>query len=176
MEKPTLQGIQQSEQDKKDLSDYARKPQGFLLISGKNGTGKSYSAEAIYNTKTPLRLPQRNSDFAIFITQFELTERCIEAFFSQGSRREMIEEFQNTPLLVIDDLGANLRKPSDSVLDFIQSLIDFRWKNRDVCGTIITTNMNAQEMRNLFGDAFTSRVASGMIKRWDHEDRRYVEF
>jgi len=175
METPTLQGINQSEQDKKDLSDYAKNPKVFLLLSGKNGSGKSYAAEAIYNANTNYRLPQKNPDLAIFITQFELSERCIDAFFSQGARKELIEEFQNTRLLVIDDLGVNLRRPTDAVLDFLQSLIDFRWRNRGEKGTIISTNMIEKETRELFGDAFNSRISSGIIKRWDHQDRRMIE-
>lgn len=168
---PSFDGMKQSEEDKNQLLMYARNPQGFLLISGSNGSGKSYAAEAIYNLNTPFRLPEYDSEKALFINQSQLNLDYIQSFQNQ---QFMIEKYQNTRLLVLDDIGT--RKPSDGFMDFLYLIVDSRWINREEKGTIITTNRNSREIREMFGDSFLSRVASGIIKRWDHDDRRSYDF
>jgi DNA replication protein DnaC len=61
-------------------------------------------------------------------------------------------------------------------MDFLYWIADQRYENRDTQGTIITTNLNAQSMREIMGDAFTSRVASGICIRHDGPDRRADKF
>jgi DNA replication protein DnaC len=173
---PDIQHLQQSDQDKKDLIEYANNPLGFLLLSGTNGSGKSYAAEAIYNANTPMRLPSYISDRAIFITQYELIEECQKEFSLYHNKSSLAEKHRETRLLVLDDIGVCKRRPSDFFLDFLIGLIDHRWRYRGVLGTIITTNLNSIEMREIFGDSFVSRAASGIIKRWDHKDRRFHGF
>ena len=163
--------MNQSEEDKNTLHEYAKHPQGYLLLSGTNGSGKSYAAEAIYNMNTPYRLPQYDSDRAIFITQAALNTECNS---NLEERMLILDKYKNVKLLVLDDLGT--RKPTEAFSDFLYDIIDFRWRNRDELATIITTNLNSKEVRTMFGDAILSRIASNMIKRWEHEDRRHIEF
>lgn len=167
---PSFQEMDQTEVDKNELLIFAKHIQGFLIFSGTNGSGKSYAAEAIYNLNTPYRLPQQDRNLAIFITQCDLNDECNASF--QEHRLYLINEYKNTKLLVIDDLGS--RKPTDSFMDFLYSIVDFRWRNN--LGTIITTNLNSNEIRELFGDRFLSRIASGIVKRWNHQDRRIKAF
>src|SRR5580700_10512650 len=90
----------QPEEDKKDLFAYAKNPKGFLLLAGKNGIGKSYAAEAIYNMNTPYRLPKHDSDKSIFITEMDLYSEWLRSFQDQ---RSVGKDYNNTLLLVIDD-------------------------------------------------------------------------
>ena len=168
---PNFEEMDQSEKDKKDLLNFAKNPKGFVVLSGKNGSGKSYAAEAIYNMNTPFRLPQYDSDLAIFITQAEMNQEWIENVQEQIV---LSKKYKETKLLIIDDLGT--RKPTEAFMDFIYTIIDFRWRNRNELGTVITTNLNTDSALPMFGDAFVSRIASGITKRWDFKDRRMNMF
>lgn len=168
---PSFEGINQSEQDKKDLLEYCKNPKGFLILSGTNGSGKSYASEAIYNENTRFRLPYKDDDLAIFVTQADLNFEWNDNFETQPY---IIQKYKNTRLLVLDDIGT--RKPSESFMDFLYAIVDYRWRNKSTKGTILTTNKTSREIRDMFGDPFLSRVASGMVKRWEHQDRRALEF
>lgn len=142
-------------------------------MSGANGAGKSFVAEAIYELHTPFKLPNYDKDIAYFISQADLNEKWLDEK-TQGSSKELSDRLKGTKLLVLDDLGTRI--PSDAFLDFLFALIDHRWRSRDTLGTIITTNLIAQEVRTKFGDAILSRIASGIIIRFDGEDRRIIDF
>ncbi len=167
--RPSFLDMQQSDDDKAELIAFAKCPKGFLLLAGSNGSGKSYAAMCIYRVNSSLELPQWNPDEALFINQSELNEKWLNS-----DRKEWSEWCKDTRLLVIDDLGT--RRPSDAFADFLYAIIDYRWNEREVLGTIITTNLNSQTMREMFGSAIISRIASGIVKRWDHPDRRCKEF
>jgi DNA replication protein DnaC len=148
---------------------FANNPKGFLLLAGANGTGKSFIARAIYQKYSSYQLPYYDMEEAFFINQADLNERWIHDK-AEGWSMSLLGTLKNTKLLIIDDFGT--RTPSDSFSEFLYALIDHRWYNEDRLGTIITTNLNAKTMREKFGDAILSRVASGIMIRFDGEDRR----
>ncbi len=152
---------------------FARKPLGFLLLSGLNGTGKSFVAEAIYELHTPYKLPYYDKDIAYFISQANLNEQWLDAK-SQGGSKEISDRLKGTKLLIIDDLGRKI--PSDAFMDFLDALIDERWRSRETVGTIITTNLTGKLVREKLGDAILSRITSGMVIRFEGEDRRNIDF
>ncbi len=156
----------------KKIFEYEKNPYGFFLMSGNNGSGKTYVADALYDARTTFRHPYYDSDQAIFITQAELNQKWIENY--KEAPINFTYTYKNTKLLVLDDMGT--RNPSDGFLDFLYLIIDFRWKNRETLGTIITTNKNAQQFREIFGDAILSRATSGFLFRLDGKDRRAMNF
>jgi DNA replication protein DnaC len=162
--------MDQSEEDKKVMLKYIKNPKGFLLLAGTNGTGKSYAAQAIYNCCTPFKLPAYDHDEAIFINQSDLNTDWQANFLEKSFN---LSKYKKTKLLVVDDLGT--RKPTEAFMDFLYAIIDYRWRLKNELGTIITTNFNEDSMRKVFGDAFFSRIASGIVKRWDGPDRRFNE-
>ena len=159
------------------IKSYAKDPKGFLLLAGDNGTGKSFVAEAIYELRTPFQLPQYDMDIAFFINQSDLNTRWKHDVI-ENSALELLERLKNTKLLVLDDLGT--KPPTDAFGDFLYSIIDYRWNRRKELGTIITTNMTATIVREKFGDAILSRIASGTNIRFTRElngdDRRIIDF
>ncbi len=160
---------------KKDVVEFieafASNPQGFLLLSGKNGTGKSYAAMAAYNAVTPYRLPAYDKDIAIFTTQAKLNMLWSEEVSKKGEPIRLLQDMERTKLLVLDDIGTRI--PSEAFMDFLYAVVDTRYWDVSIKGTIITTNLNVVDMREKFGDAFVSRVASGKCFRFEGEDRRF---
>lgn len=155
------------------IEKFARTPIGFMVLSGKNGTGKSFVAQAIYELYAPYKLPYYDKDIAYFVTQSKLNSEWLDQK-QEGSATEVLNRLKGTKLLIIDDLGT--RAPTEAFMDFLFDLFDTRWNNRDKVGTIITTNLNAADMRLKFSDAIVSRIASGICMRFEGEDRRFMEF
>lgn len=168
-----IESLDQSEELRCHLNAFAASPRGFILLSGKNGTGKSYAALAAYNAFAPYRLPAYDYDIARFITQAELNILW-NRHQNDGNSGYLLDMFIKTKLLVLDDIGT--RTPSEAFMDFLYLVADMRYTKRDSRGTIITTNLTSNSMRDMFGDAFVSRVASGKCFRLEGKDRRFNEF
>lgn len=147
---------------------FVAKPRGYFLIAGRNGNGKSFTAKAIFDHFFSPHLDNQ------FWNMAQLNMKWLNTYNQYGDTSYMLGEILKAPLLVLDDVGT--RKPSDSFMDFLYWIADQRYENRDKQATIITTNLNSQSMREVMGDAFTSRVASGICIRWDGPDRRGEEF
>lgn len=160
-------------QEMEKIVRFARRPLGFLLLAGANGTGKSFVAEAIYELHTPYKLPYYDKDIAYFISQADLNEQWLNAK-SEGSSMEILIRLKGTKLLIIDDLGTKI--PSEAFSDFLYALIDSRWRNRETLGTIITTNLTGKMVREKLGDPILSRITSGITMRFEGEDRRTLDF
>lgn len=156
-----------------DLKDYVLNPQGFVLLVGKNGRGKSYAAMKIYEQLTPYKLPTRDHDLAWFVNQADLNIIFAESNEIYGSAMSLLKQAYNTKLLVIDDLGT--RPPSPAFMDFLYAIVDKRWNERSNLATIITTNLDSSRIRKEFGDAIFSRIASGRNYVVTGEDRRFQD-
>lgn len=155
------------------LKKFIGKPEGFLLLAGKNGTGKTYAAEAVFESFEPNKFhPEFEEKY--FISQTDLNLIWQKQLKDWGTTNYLLEKYVYPELLVIDDLGTRI--PSEAFMDFLYALADKRYRNKNVCGTIITTNLNSQDMRQKFGDAFVSRVASGKCFRFENEDRRFNDW
>lgn len=151
------------------LIGYAKNPKGYVILAGRNGTGKSYAALAVYNTVTPYVLPAYDHDTAIFITQADLNDLWINV----DDKSHLLREVKNTKLLVLDDLGT--RQPSDAFLDFLYAIFDHRYNLRREKGTIITTNLRYLTVKEKFGEAIASRISSGKCFKFEGKDRRLGE-
>ncbi len=165
-----LKDIDQPEDTLNALLEYAKNPIGFLLLAGKNGSGKSFAAEAIYQTQTPYILPNHDHDLALFITQSRLNIEWTKQISDYGNSEELLNKCINTKLLVLDDLGTRI--PTPAFMDFLYAIIDERWILRSKLGTIITTNLNVSDINTNFGTAIVSRISSGICLRMDGKDRR----
>lgn len=160
--KSYLDDCKQKEEYLSYFRQYALNPLGFMILAGFNGTGKTYAAKAIYDDFIC------DLDDKKFINQVELNLLWTDNLQKYNSTSELLKQFCNYKLLVIDDLGT--RTPTESFMDFLYALADKRYQEKR--GTIITTNMTYKQLREKFGDAFASRVASGKNIRLEGEDRR----
>lgn len=134
----------------------------FLLLAGKNGRGKSYaSAAAMYEYM------QRQKDpHMAYINSVDLHQAWKMEICSGGSGYMTISKYAEYEMLILDDLGINT--PTDNYNAILYAIIDKR-KGK---ATIISTNMNAKEFKERFGEPIFSRVMSGKVFKVEGKDRR----
>ncbi len=120
---------------------FAQRPQGWLLLSGGYGVGKTHLAAAIGNEVI------RRGGQALFILAPDLLDHLRSSFnpSSPETYDELFDRLKNTPLLILDDLG------SESATAWAQEklfqLLNHRYLRR--LPTVITTNrpLSALEAR-----------------------------
>ena len=168
---PKLSEINEKpEEYMRHVNEFVANPKGFFLISGKNGNGKTFTSEAIYG-----RFYHPHGD-NMFWNQADLKMKWQKIYAEYGATapNHLLSEIVKAPLLVLDDIGTT--RPTEAFMEFLYIIADKRHKLKLTHGTIITTNLNSQSMREMFGDAFVSRVASGRCVRHDGPDRRPMNF
>lgn len=109
-------------------------PQPFgLLFMGPQGIGKTHLAVGILK-----KLIRQKSVPSLFCTFPELLKQIQDSYniVSQSSEMGILQPILKTPVLVLDELGA--QKPSDWVRDQVAYVLNYRYNENKV--TIITTN------------------------------------
>ena len=131
----------------KTAERFAENPQGWILLEGQYGCGKTHLAAAIANH----RIDQ--GDTVLFITLPDLLDHLRSAYgpSSEIGYDEIFERIRNAPLLVIDDLG--VENPSPWAQEKIFQLLNHRYVTQ--LPTIITTNVDI--------DTLDPRIRSRML-------------
>ncbi len=111
---------------------YADDLQGWLLLEGSYGTGKTHLAAAVGNARLD------KGDSVLFITTPDLLDhlRSTYAPSSDIAYDELFERLRNTHLLILDDLGTE--NPSEWAKEKLFQLLNHRYTHRRA--TVITTN------------------------------------
>jgi DNA replication protein DnaC len=111
---------------------FADAPEGWLVLQGKYGCGKTHLAAAIGNARVA------SGEAVLFITTPDLLDhlRSTYAPTSDDSYDETFERLRNTPLLILDDLGTE--NPSAWAAEKLFQLLNHRHAHR--LPTVITTN------------------------------------
>ena len=126
---------------------YAEKPEGWLVLKGGYGCGKTHLAAAIANQRIAMGHP------AVFVSTPDLLDH-LRAAFSPGAVTgydERFEQIRNTPLLILDDLGT--QSNSDWAQEKLYQIFNHRYNNQ--LPTVVTTNLELE--------AIEIRIRSRMV-------------
>lgn len=118
--------------------DYAQHPSGWLVLSGGYGCGKTHLAAAIAHARLEQGQP------ALFMVAPDLLDHLRSTFApnSETSYDQLFEELKSTPLLILDDLGAQ-SNTAWAQEKFFQ-LLNYRYTAQ--LPTAITTNQRIEDM------------------------------
>ncbi|MFC1988514.1 ATP-binding protein [Chloroflexota bacterium] len=103
---------------------FAEKPEGWLVLDGASGCGKTHLAAAIANHCIENNRP------VFYISTPDLLDH-LRSTFSPNSEMpydEFFEQVRNTPLLILDDLGAQSSTPWAK--EKLEQLLNHRFSNQ----------------------------------------------
>jgi len=133
--------------------DYARRPEGWLLFHGANGTGKTHLAAAVANAR------RATGQQVSFLTLADLMDYLRDAFNSKSETvNQRLQFLREAPLLVLD--GFKLRSASGWTVEKLFQLIDYRYMTGKP--TLITAT--TEDLRGL-DKQFSSRFLDTRICR-----------
>jgi len=127
--------------------NFSNDQQGWLVLEGTYGCGKTHLAAAIANERL------NRGDLVLFITAPDLLDYLRSTYgpSSEVSYDQMFDRIRSAQLLVIDDLGAE--NPSAWAQEKLFQLLDHRYTHK--LPTVITTNVDM--------DAFDARIRSRLL-------------
>ncbi|MFC1847532.1 ATP-binding protein [Chloroflexota bacterium] len=134
-----------------EAREFASSPEHWLVFLGVNGSGKTHLAAAIVNYR------YQHKQHALFIVVPDFLDHLRSAFSPESkiSYDRLFESVKSTPLLVLDDFGA--QATTSWVQEKLYQVINYRY-NADL-PTVITTNRSLDEIE----DRISSRLADKNI-------------
>lgn len=138
---------QSLEQAYRSAVNFARRPEGWLVLMGVNGCGKTHLAAAIANH---LRTEGKQ---VLFIMVPELLDHLRSAFSPESRVHydELFERVKKAPTLILDDFGEQSATPWAQ--EKLYQLINYRYNAK--LATVITTCLSLDEIE--------SRISSRMV-------------
>lgn len=117
---------------------FAEKPDGWLLLEGSYGCGKTHLAAAVGNERL------KQGDLVLFITVPDLLDHLRSAYgpSSETGYDETFDRVRNAPLLILDDLG--VENPSSWAQEKLFQLFNHRYIEH--LPTVITTNADLDSL------------------------------
>ncbi len=119
---------------------FAAEPEGWLILFGPSGCGKTHLAAAIANERVSHGQP------AFFISTSDLLDRLRSAFSTNSEIHydEFFDQMRNTPLLILDDLGAQTSTPWAK--EKMDQLLNHRFNNE--LPTVIVTIIPIEQLED----------------------------
>lgn len=132
---------------------YAAALDGWLLLEGTYGCGKTHLAAAIANARLEY------GDAVVFITSPDLLDHLRGSYASETGYDEMFDRLRNAPILILDDLGTE--NPSGWAQEKLFQLLNHRYSRQ--LPTVITTNsdldlLDPRIRSRLLDDSIINRV------------------
>jgi len=136
-----------------------------LSLLGKTGSGKTMFAASILRAWRWAQ-PQYPEEWrnGVFLPSYT----AADVLRNMDTGQETRKEWANTPLLVLDDVGASRSTPH--LVEQLLFLIERRYDNQQQ--TVITTNLTLAEFANAVDPRAASRLQEGMVLDLGDVDRR----
>jgi DNA replication protein DnaC len=117
---------------------FAEKPEGWLVLQGGFGCGKTHLAAAIANDRLQRGQP------VLFVVVPDLLDHLRATYrpTSEVTYDERFEQVRTAPLLILDDLGTQSTTPWAQ--EKLYQIINYRYNER--LPTVITTNCELKEI------------------------------
>lgn len=158
-----------------------------FFITGSTGIGKTHMAVAImrryieglptkYNDTEDSVTVDMGTTKPIFIEAPELMFELINSIGNdtKEAQRKIVDKYASTPFLILDDVG--VEKDSDYTMLMMYLIINRRYTGRNK-RTIVTSNMNLNELSERLSDRLSSRI-KGLCRVIDGgtgDDKRITE-
>lgn len=139
-----------------------------LLFSGGTGLGKTFLSNCIVYELL------KNGKTVLYQTAPVMLDSLISEMFNKNSNNEFSENLLNVDLLVIDDLGTETM--NSMKFTELYKIINTRLLNQKgkITKTIISTNLNLQELFNTYDERLVSRfVGNYNIYHFFGDDIRF---
>ena len=131
---------------------FARQLEGWLLLQGRYGCGKTHLAASIANFASSLGVP------TLFITLPDMLDSLRHAYQDTSTTFEdKFEEIRTIQLLVLDDFGT--QNMTGWAQEKLFQLLNFRYINR--LPTVITTNLQMEDI----DERIRSRLQDDIVRR-----------
>ncbi|OGO04481.1 MAG: hypothetical protein A2Y60_02045 [Chloroflexi bacterium RBG_13_54_9] len=122
---------------------FAEDPEGWLVLQGPNGCGKTHLAAAIGNYQLQRGKP------VMFVFVPDLLDHLRSAFSpdSKVTYDELFEKVKLSPLLILDDFGEQASTPWAQ--EKLYQLINYRYNDR--LPMVVTTCLSLEEIETRIG-------------------------
>jgi DNA replication protein DnaC len=126
--------------------DFARSPEGWLILQGVTGCGKTHLSAAIINYRYQAGQP------ALFVVVPEFLDHLRSTFSpeSKVSYDEMFDRVKTTPFLVLDDFGEQASTPWAQ--EKLYQVISYRYNAQ--LPTVVTTRASLDEIEPAISSRF----------------------
>jgi len=118
-----------------------------LLLMGQSGLGKTFLMHAIAR-----RLLDRGFN-VLMISAYRFLELARKAYFSAST--ELLSSLIETDVLLIDDLGSEPLMENITIVQLFNLINERQTAGR---GTVLSTNLTAEELRERYTERITSRL------------------
>ena len=118
-----------------------------MVLSGKSGLGKTFLLHAMAS-----RLIERGVP-VIVISAWNFLETARKSYFGEA---EEIHEIQNSPVLMIDDLGSEPMMQNITIEQLFNLINERQRRNLP---TVISTNLSMEELRGRYTERVISRLS-----------------
>ncbi len=133
-------------------------PNGYgILMFGGCGTGKTHLSTSMLK-----ELIQTEKAYGFYTTVREVIDKIRETwnnFKEPEKKQQVLDYFQRTPLVVIDEIGVQAGTQNER--DILFSILDYRVMNSRP--TVLISNLNKADLKNLLGERLYDRICSKCV-------------
>ncbi|HJX12058.1 MAG TPA: ATP-binding protein, partial [Dehalococcoidales bacterium] len=135
--------------------EFAKSPEGWLVLMGETGCGKTHLAAAIVNYRYQAGQP------ALFVVVPEFLDHLRSTFSpeSKVSYDQLFESVKTAPLLVLDDFGE--QSATTWAREKLYQLINYRYNAQ--LPTVITTRYSLDEIIEEVDNSVSSRLVDRKV-------------